>query len=89
MTEVVADDTDVAIMLLHHWSSELNDILFKSERPKKSWSIQKSVEALPADMKDVLLCLHAFSGCDSTSAIFGLGKATVFKKFKCDKRAFI
>ena len=89
MNEVVADDTNVAIMLLYHCSSAINDIIFKSERSNKSWSIQKLVEALPADMKDVLICLHAFSGSDSTSAIFGLGKATVFNKFKCDKKSSV
>ena len=27
-----------------------------------------------------LLVIHAISGCDSTSAIFGLGKALIYKK---------
>ena len=46
MTEVVSDDTDVAIMLLYHWDHHLKDIVFTSERSKKSWSIGESVEAL-------------------------------------------
>ena len=82
MTEVVADDTDVAVMLLHHWRTELHDILFTSDISRKSWSIKYSTHALPKGIKQVLPAIHAFSGCDTTSAIFGCGKATVLNKMK-------
>ena len=29
---VVADDTDIAVMLLYHWNSKLSDIYFLQER---------------------------------------------------------
>ena len=32
---VVADDTDVAVMLLYHWKDQLSDIFFLQERRKK------------------------------------------------------
>ena len=82
MTEVVSDDTDVAIMLLFYWDHHLKDIGFTSEQSKKSRSIGESVEALLPELKSVLLCLHAFSGSDSTSAIYGLGKTGIFRKLK-------
>ena len=82
MTEVVADDTDVAVMLLHHWRTELHDILFTSDITRKSWSFIYSTHALPKGIKQVLPAIHAFSGCDTTSAIFGCGKATVLNKMK-------
>ena len=82
MTEVVSDDTDVAIMLLYHWDHHLKDIVFTSEWSKKSWSIGESAQALLPELKSVLLCLHAFSGTDSTSAIYGLRKTGIIRKFK-------
>ena len=36
---VVADDTDVAVMLIYHWNEELSDIYFHTERGDKCWSI--------------------------------------------------
>ena len=78
----MSDDTDVAIMLLYHWDNHLKDIFFTSEWSKKSLSIGESIEALLPELKSVLLCLHAFSGSDSTSAIHGLGKTGIFRKFK-------
>ena len=82
MTEDVSDDTDVAIMLLYQWDHHLKDIVFTSERSKKSWSIGESAQALLPELKSVLLCLHSFSGSDSTSAIYGLRKTGIFRKFK-------
>ena len=32
-----------------------------------------------SDLKDILLCAHALSGCDSTSAFFGRGKIKIIK----------
>ena len=82
MVQVVADDTDIAVMLLHHWHEDLNDIIFTSECSKKSWSVKECVKSLSPGVKSVLPFIHALSGSDSTSAIFGIGKPTVLKKFK-------
>ena len=35
---------------------------------------------LGADICSKLLFLHAYTGCDTTSSIYGIGKGTVFKK---------
>ena len=82
IVEVHADDTDVAIMLVHHWNEQLNDIVFCAHQSKKTWSIKESSLTLIAEVKAVLPFIHAFSGCDSTSALFGIGKVTILKKFK-------
>ena len=76
-----ADDTDVALMLVHHWNDLLKDILFCSHQSRKSWSIRESSKMLSPEVKSVLPFIHAFSGCDTTSAMFGIGKCTVLKKF--------
>ena len=78
--EVNADDTDIAVMLLYHWNDRLNEVIFHST--KKSWSIKESSTLLSPGLKSSLLLLHAFSGCDTTSEVFGLGKNTAYKKFK-------
>ena len=70
---VVADDTDVAVMLLYHWNEELFEVFFLQERGKKCWSIKES-QLEVADIKEHLLFVHAWTGCDSTSAILGKGK---------------
>ena len=75
---VVADDTDVAVMLIYHWNEELSDIYFHKERGDKCWSIREALKSL-SSIKQHILFIHAWSGCDSVSAIFGKGKASFFK----------
>ena len=82
MSEIIADDTDVAVMLLHHWQDCMRDIVFTSEQSKKSWSVKDCLLSLPGGIKDILLLIHAISGSDSTSAIYGLGKLSVQKNLQ-------
>ena len=81
-TEVVTDDTDVAVMLLYHWHLNLHDVIFSSDRSHKSWSISECIKKLSPKIKYMILFIHAFTGCDITSSIFGLGKPSVLKQFK-------
>ena len=76
-TIVVADDTDVATMLLYHWKDQLLEIYFLQERGKKCWSVKEAAQQIP--LKDHLLFIHAWSGCDSTSSIFGKGKPSFMR----------
>ena len=40
---VIADDTDIIIMLLHHWKPEQHaDIFFVQERDNRAWSIKQA-----------------------------------------------
>lgn len=75
---VVADDTDISILLLYHWRPEMEDILLHQECSGLTWSIQKAQNNC-IDIKEHLLFLHAFSGCDTTSAIHRKGKARIVK----------
>ena len=72
---VVADDTDIAIMLLYHWAQKLGDIIFFQERMQKGWSM-KDVSGKIEHIREFLLFIHAWSGCDTVSAPFGKGKAS-------------
>ena len=78
---VVADDTDVAVMLLYHWSEDIHEVFFLQERGKKCWSIREAQLEL-IDVKENLLFIHAWSGCDSTSAILGKGKPSFYNLVK-------
>jgi len=78
---LVADDTDIAIMLLYHWKDNMADIIFYPERLQKGWSM-KSITPGLTTIKDHLLFIHAWSGCDTVSAPWkGEGKfsAIMFK----------
>ena len=73
---VVAGDTDMR--LLYHWNEKLFDIFLLQERGKKCWSM-KECQSQVSGMKQHLLFVHAWSGCDSTSAILGKGKPSFFQ----------
>ena len=70
---VVADDTDIAVMLVHHWKDNMADVYFLQERWSKVWSV-KDASSRNKVIKEHLLFLHAWSGCDTTSSVFGKGK---------------
>lgn len=83
---VVSDDTDVLILLLHHASQDHNEVYFRPE-PKwtavkegRCWAIQKTQSVIKPLNRD-LLVLHAASGCDTTSYVYGVGKSTAVKLF--------
>ena len=75
---VVADDTYVALLLLFHWTPILHEIIFTSK--KKSWNIRDAVSTLQDGLQSYIKVLHAFTGCDTTSAIYANGKASFLKK---------
>ena len=66
---VVADDTDIAVMLLYHWNESIQNIYFHQEKGEKTWSIKKAF--IPIGMREHLLFVHAWSGCSTTSSTYG------------------
>jgi len=68
---VVADDTDILILLMHHWSETMADVYFLSE-PKKSqkkglqvWRICDLDSKAGKTVTFQLLFIHAWTGCDT------------------------
>ena len=43
---VVADDTDIAMMLLYHWRKELGELIFYQQRSNQVWKIKECCEAI-------------------------------------------
>ena len=85
---VVADDTDVLILLIYHWKPSMADIYFHSEAKKsqKKGLVVFKISDLSSNIGQVItaniLFLHAWSGCDTTSATYGHGKTSLLKKIK-------
>ena len=84
---VVADDTDVHVLLMYHWKQNMASIYFLSEAGKNLniWRISDLVGQAGPIVTLYLLFLHAWSGCDTTSAAFGQGKIGLMKKLKLSK----
>ena len=70
---VVADDTDIAVMLLYHWREEMGDLILFQPCISRGYNM-KVVSPKVTSVKDYLLFIHAMSGCDTTSAPYGTGK---------------
>jgi len=85
-TTVIGEDTDLLVLLLHHHTADLKQIQFRSDSKStktiKIWDIEATQIALGTELCHSLPLLHAFTGCDTTSRIFGIGKPSVLKLFQ-------
>ncbi|CAB4039507.1 Hypothetical predicted protein [Paramuricea clavata] len=77
--EVRAENADVLIMLLHHSSSTKYPLYLTTSNG--SYDVKKIQEALSEKQRRYLLFCHAFTGCDTVSAIASHGKTTLFHMF--------
>lgn len=88
---VVADDTDILVLLLYHWKETMADIYFQSEVKKSQrknvnvWKIRDLAAKAGEVIVSNILFIHAWSGCDTTCATFGHGKTALMKKVQDSK----
>jgi hypothetical protein len=84
---VVAQDTDILVLLLRHTRSTMRDVYFVCEPKKvrggkttdgKCVCIRLVQDRIGLRACQRLPAVHAMGGCDTTSAIFGHGKGTVY-----------
>jgi hypothetical protein len=89
----MAEDTDIFALLLYHRRDCLADIYFVSETKKgkkgkmvggKCINVDAVQRKIGRESCERILVLHALVGCDTTSAIYGHGKGTVFSKINKD-----
>lgn len=87
-TVVVGDDTDLIVLLCYHAKDA--DLYFMPE-PKgassscrKYLDVRKARQVLGDSVTCNILFLHAILGCDTTSRIFGIGKAVALTLMKED-----
>ena len=87
-TVVVGNDTDILILLLFHArhknQGNCKDIILKADKASnckhRTWPILWLVQKLKAPTCMYLPVLQAFTGCDTTSRLFGIGKSQLMKK---------
>lgn len=80
-TTVTGEDTDLLILLLHHSGIDNKDIYFRSDKGKPIvYDIRGLTTCLGDDASAQLSFAHAFTGSDTTSRIFGVGKESLFQK---------
>ena len=76
---VVAGDTDILVLHMFHWKEGMN-IYMLAETPNKEdvdrefWKIENLVKVAGEVVTSHILFIHAWSGCDTTSAIYGQGE---------------
>ena len=83
---LIGEDTDLLVLLCYHADIHSNRIYFKSEskqavaRNIRVWDITKTNIVLGEEICRLLPALHAMTGCDTTSRLFGIGKGAALKK---------
>ncbi|KAK3701243.1 hypothetical protein QZH41_001518 [Actinostola sp. cb2023] len=84
MTILVADDTDLLILLLFYVDPDGYNLFFIPEPKTNSLRrrVFKSIQAqLGKEPCRNILFIHAVLGCDTTSRAHGIGKGSALKKF--------
>ena len=62
---VAVDDTDKVVMLVHHWQKNMSKVYFLQDLCSKAWSV-KHANSRNEIIKEHLVFLHSWSGCDTT-----------------------
>ena len=75
-TTLIGEDTDMLVLLLHYMQQANKDLYFRSDKANadKLYHINELKIVLGEELCSQLLFLHAYTGCDTTSRIFGVGK---------------
>jgi hypothetical protein len=83
-TTLIGEDTDLLILLLHFSDADGKPLYFKSDNQSRNipkvYFINRLKSHFGSEFCTQMLFLHAFTGSDSTSRIYGVGKKTVFQK---------
>ena len=84
-TALVGDDTDLLCILIFHTPEKSNLLYFAPEHKQTSqkaprlWDIKYLQAQMGSQLSSYILFLHAFTGCDTTSRIYGFGKKQAAK----------
>lgn len=83
---VSSPDTDVCVLLLHHWPViDSDELYFLTGREGKHTSLTRYIpihlmhDKLNPAVRAILLSVYCLSGCDTVSSFYGKGKATAFR----------
>ena len=84
-TTLIGEDTDLLVLLLYYVQGEVMNLYSRSDKPKADGTIEvyhiTRIQEVPGhDMCSQLMSIHAMTGSDTTSRIFGVGKNTSSQK---------
>ena len=81
-TTVIGEDTDLLVLLLYYTNIDKSyDIYLRSDIIKNNFYDIKTIkDILGKEICQYLLFLHAFTGSDTTSRIYGVGKKAMLQK---------
>ena len=79
-TVVTGEDTDLLVLLCCHGKVDACDLYFYSAAKSKwklqrIWDTKQTKSKLGFDVCEFFPVLHALSGCETTSRLFGAGKS--------------
>ena len=85
--KVIADDTDIFVLLLHFYLQEnlSCDFVMASTSSRRLIDVKETVSKHKKIIPNILSA-HALSGCDTVSGLYGIGKNTVVKALKTGKQ---
>ncbi len=73
----IGEDIDSLILLLYYAGMNNRGLYFRLDKSKATKVyISEIKQVLGSDLCSQLLFIHAFTGCDTTSRIFSVGKQT-------------
>ena len=80
-------DTDVLVLATHYYPKMTHvkelwietGTVTRMTRSRRFIPIHEICSVVPPILCEILPSVHALTGCDSTSAFFGIGKKTVYK----------
>lgn len=80
-TTVIGKDTDLLVLFLYYAKTDSKACISKDRQSKaiKVYDINRLKLLLGKELCFSLLFIHAFTGCDKTSHIFGVGKKLAFQ----------
>lgn len=78
-TIIMGEDTDLLILLLYYYECGSMQLIFRPNHDKKTvkskiWDISKTTCVLGQEPCNVIPLIHAISGCNTTSELYGVGK---------------
>ena len=84
-TIVIGEDTDILVLLCHHIKTCHKQVIYGSAKRSQGkvcriWDINRISKFHGDATCHLLPFIHAMTGCDTTSRMFGIGKALALKK---------
>ncbi|KAK6172757.1 hypothetical protein SNE40_016353 [Patella caerulea] len=88
-TTVIGEDTDLLVLLCFHADPHSHGLFLRSEGGKNTkslriWNINWLQITLGPEVCHLLPFVHAMTGCDTTSRLFGMGKGIALRKLNSD-----